>query len=118
MGYYIPWVILYDWFLLCLIHHVQSLIVKKPEKSYSYATVQVSHLALICDLSSRNKDQIWLNSIRNAFTVISAILVRYQLRFSYKQFYLFCTSDSLTHLISDVTSVPQYSSCDPDDTTG
>ena len=44
-------------------------------KAYSFATIQVSHLALICDLAATDKDRIWLNSIRNAFTVISAICV-------------------------------------------
>ena len=43
--------------------------------AYSFATIQVSHLALICDLSNLDHDRIWLNSIRNAFTVVSAICV-------------------------------------------
>ena len=39
----------------------------------------MSHLALVCDLSRNEKDRIWLNSIRNAFTVVSAIIVHISL---------------------------------------
>ena len=39
----------------------------------------MSHLALICDLSNLDRDRIWLNSIRNAFTVVSAICVHVSL---------------------------------------
>ena len=58
MAYYLPWVIFW---------------------AYSFATIQVSHLALICDLSNLDRDRIWLNSIRNAFTVVSAICVHVSL---------------------------------------
>ena len=39
----------------------------------------MTHLALVCDLSQGENDRIWLNSIRNAFTVVSAIIVHISL---------------------------------------
>ena len=79
MSYYLPWITLTvklfkNKIVLQKLNYINSLV-----KSYAVATIQVSHLALVCDLSRNEKDRIWLNSIRNAFTVVSAIIVHISL---------------------------------------
>ena len=41
----------------------------------SWALIQISHLSMTGDLTKKDGERVWLNSIRNAFTVIASIAI-------------------------------------------
>ena len=48
----------------------------------AWATTQISHLSLTGDLSNSDNDRVFLNSLRNAFTVIASVIIHVTAMFS------------------------------------